>query len=130
MPTSIFTKIIRQELPAYVVQQDNHFIAILDRQPLAKGHTLVIPKEEVDYLFDQKDYVLEKILLFSKKVAQKIEKIIPCQRVGLAVVGLEVPHAHVHLIPLQSVEDINFNRPKLSFSAEEFQALCQQLQQA
>lgn len=116
---TIFTKIINREIPAYVVAEDDNYIAFLDIMPLAKGHVLVIPKVEVDYIFDLEDDVLAGLHVFAKKVAKAIDKTIPCTRVGVAVIGLEVPHVHVHLIPLRSIGDINFSRPKLKLSAEE-----------
>ncbi|EKB47712.1 HIT family protein [Cecembia lonarensis] len=117
--TTIFTKIINREIPAYIVAEDDNYIAFLDIMPLAKGHVLVIPKVEVDYIFDLEDEILAGLHVFSKKVAKAIDKTIPCTRVGVAVIGLEVPHVHVHLIPLRSIGDINFSRPKLKLSAEE-----------
>ena len=116
---SLFTKIITREIPAYIIAEDDNCLAFLDIFPLAKGHALVIPKQEVDYLFDVDDTLLQKMIVFSKRVAKAIEKSVPCRRIGVAVIGLEVPHAHIHLIPLQSIEDINFSRPKLKFSEEE-----------
>ncbi len=116
---SIFTKIINREIPAYIVAENDNYIAFLDIMPLAKGHVLVIPKVEVDYVFDLEDEVLAGLHVFAKKVAQAIDKTIKCSRVGVAVIGLEVPHVHVHLIPLRTMDDINFSRPKLSLSKEE-----------
>ena len=124
---SIFTKIINREIPAHIVAEDENFLAFLDIFPLAKGHTLVIPKKEVDYIFDIDDDLLGKMTLFSKRVAKAVEQSITCQRIGIAVIGLEVPHAHIHLIPLQSVEDINFSRPKLKFSEEEMKAIAKKI---
>jgi histidine triad (HIT) family protein len=124
---SIFTKIINKEIPACIIAEDDDFIAFLDIMPLAIGHTLVVPKKEVDYIFDCDDDVLSKMLIFSKKVAKKIETAIPCKRVGVAVIGLEVPHTHVHLVPLNRVGDINFERPKLSISKEELQAIAEKI---
>lgn len=118
--SSIFSKIISREIPAHIVAEDDDCLAFLDILPLAKGHTLVVPKKEVDYLFDADDVLLQKLIVFSKKVAKAIEQSITCKRIGVAVIGLEVPHAHIHLIPLQSVSDINFSRPKLKLSEEEF----------
>ncbi|WP_291781830.1 HIT family protein [Cecembia sp.] len=116
---TIFTKIINREIPAYIVAEDDNYIAFLDIMPLAKGHVLVIPKVEVDYIFDLDDQVLAGLHVFAKKVAKAIDKTIKCSRVGVAVIGLEVPHVHVHLIPLRTMDDINFSRPKLKFSQEE-----------
>ncbi len=117
---SIFTKIINGDIPCYKVTENEHFLAFLDINPLVKGHTLVIPKIEVDYYYDLEDEILAKMALFSKKIAVAISQAIPCLRVGTAVIGLEVPHAHVHLIPLQSMHDMDFSRPKLKLSKEEF----------
>lgn len=118
--TSIFTKIVNGEIPSYKVAEDENFLAFLDIFPLAKGHVLVIPKVEVDYLFDLEDNNYVGLSLFAKKVAVAIKKVIPCQKVGVAVLGLEVPHAHIHLIPLNSEKDINFSSPKLKLTSEEF----------
>lgn len=127
---SLFTKIVRGEVPAYKVAENDRYLAFLDIFPLAKGHVLVIPKEEVDYIFDIDDEHLAGLHVFAKSVAKKIEKAIPCERIGVAVIGLEVPHAHVHLIPLQSVEDINFSRPKLELSEEELESIAQSIREA
>lgn len=110
---SIFTKIINGEIPGHVIAEDDRYVAILDISPLVEGHCLVIPKKEEDYIFNLEDEELSGLLLFAKKVAKGIEKAIPCLRVGVAVIGLEVPHTHVHLVPLNSMDDINFSRPKL-----------------
>ena len=120
---TIFTKIINGEIPCFKIAEDDKFLAFLDINPLAKGHTLVIPKIEIDYIFDVDDKLLGDMMIFAKKVALKIEKSIPCKRIGVAVIGLEVPHAHIHLVPLNSVEDINFSRPKLSISVEEMKSI-------
>ncbi len=125
---SVFTKIINREIPAFIVAEDDDFIAFLDIFPLAKGHTLVIPKKETDYLFDIEDEMLGKMMAFAKRVAKAVEKSVACQRIGLAVIGLEVPHAHIHLIPLQSVEDINFSRPKLTVDKEEMKKIAGDIQ--
>ncbi len=113
MPT-IFSKIINREIPGHIVAEDDRFIAFLDIVPLVMGHVLVVPKKEVDYIFDMEDDSLSAINLFAKKVAHAIKKSIPCKRIGVAVIGLEVPHAHIHLIPMNTVGDINFTRPKLN----------------
>lgn len=120
---SIFTRIINREIPAHIVGEDDRFIAFLDINPLAIGHTLVIPKKEIDYIFDLDDDTLTGLNLFCKKVAFAIQSCVPCLRIGVTVIGLEVPHAHVHLIPLNSVGDMNFSKPKLSLSQEELQAV-------
>lgn len=120
---SIFTKIINREIPAYIVAETEAFIAFLDVFPLAEGHILVVPKKEKDYLFDLEDADLSGIFLFAKSVAQALRKAVTCKRIGVAVIGLEVPHAHIHLIPLQQVDDINFSRPKLKLAPERMQEL-------
>jgi histidine triad (HIT) family protein len=119
---SIFTKIINREIPGHIVAENEHFIAFLDIMPLVMGHTLIVPKKEVDYIFDLDDDLLAGISLFAKKVAHAIRKSIPCKRIGIAVIGLEVPHAHIHLVPLQTVGDINFTNPKLHPAVEELEA--------
>lgn len=116
---SIFTKIINREIPGYIVAEDDRFIAFLDINPLVVGHTLVVPKKEVDFIFDLDDDTLAGLNLFAKKVAQAIRKSIPCKRVGVAVIGLEVPHTHIHLVPMSSMNDLNFTRAKLNPSKEE-----------
>ena len=118
---SIFTRIVKGEIPSYKVAEDDRYYAFLDINPLQKGHTLVIPKKETDYLFDLSDEELAGLMLFAKKVAKAIGKTIPCQRVGVAVLGLDVPHAHVHLVPLNSGDDLNFCNPKKQFSNEDMQ---------
>ena len=115
---TIFSRIINREIPAHIIAEDARYLAFLDIAPLAEGHTLVIPKKEVDYIFDLDDDLLGEMMIFSGKVAKAIEKAVPCKRIGVAVIGLEVPHAHIHLIPLQSIQDINFSRPKLKLSNE------------
>ena len=119
MQDSIFTKIIKGEIPCYKIAEDDRFIAFLDVFPIKKGHTLVVPKVQIDYLFDLDDSLLSDLMLFAKKVAQKMERAISCERIGVAVIGLEVPHAHVHLVPLDTVGDIDFGQPKLQLSTEE-----------
>jgi len=116
---SIFTKIVNREIPAHIVAEDNNHLAFLDINPLVMGHSLVIPKREVDYIYDLSDEETIKINLFAKKVAKAIEKTVSCNRVGIAVIGLEVPHAHIHLIPINSMDDMNFSRPKLHPNQEE-----------
>ena len=123
MQSSIFTKIINKEIPAYIIDENDDFIAFLDVFPLAKGHVLVVPKKQIDYIFDLEPKIYSGLWLFANNIAKRLEKAIPCKRIGIAVIGLEVPHAHVHLIPLQSVEDINFTRPKLKLSKVEFEEL-------
>lgn len=116
---SLFTKIVKGEIPSHRIAETDDYLAFLDIQPLAKGHTLVIPKREIDYLFDLDDELLAGLLPFAKRVARAIETEIPCARIGVSVIGLEVPHAHVHLIPINSIGDMTFTRPKLSPSQEE-----------
>ena len=116
---SIFTKIISGEIPSYKIAEDENYFAFLDISPLAKGHTLVVPKKEVDYIFNLEDDILSGLHIFSKKVAKAIESVIPCQRIGVAVIGLEVPHTHIHLIPINNVSDIDFSREKLKLPDEE-----------
>ena len=116
---SIFTKIINKEIPGKIIAEDDNFIAFLDIMPLVEGHVLVVPKREVDYIFDIEDDLFAEMMLFAKKVAKSLKKAIPCKRIGVAVIGLEVPHAHIHLVPLQTMDDINFTRAKLKPSQEE-----------
>lgn len=116
---SIFSKIIAGEIPCYKIAEDENYFAFLDIFPLAKGHVLVVPKTEVDYIFDLEPATLSGLTLFAQKVAKAIDKAIPCKRVGVAVIGLEVPHAHIHLVPLNAVQDIDFSRPKLKLEKEE-----------
>jgi histidine triad (HIT) family protein len=127
---SIFTRIVKGEIPAHVVHEDDHFLAFLDINPLVEGHTLVIPKKEIDYIFDLPDELLSNILSFSREVARKIEKTIECERIGISVIGLEVPHAHVHLIPINSVGDMNFAKPKLDLSSEFMSDLAEKIRRA
>jgi histidine triad (HIT) family protein len=117
---SIFSKIVSGELPCHKVAETNEFLAFLDINPLSKGHTLVIPKEETDYLFDVDDTTYNGLMLFAKKVAVAIKKVIDCKRIGVAVVGFEVPHAHIHLAPINGLYDIDFSKPKLELTKEEF----------
>jgi len=117
---SIFTKIIKGEIPSYKIAEDENYYAFLDINPLTKGHTLVVPKKEVDYIFDVDDQTLGGMMIFAKKVAKAIEKAVPCKRIGVTIIGLEVPHAHIHLIPINGVNDMEFSKPKLKLSKEEF----------
>lgn len=123
---SIFTRIVQGEIPAYKVAEDNRFLAFLDVNPNAKGHTLCIPKQEINKVFELDDDVYVDLMLFSKKVAQALEKVVPCKRVGMAVIGLEVPHVHVHLIPLNEMEEMRFTQ-KVSMRKEEFEQLAQEI---
>jgi histidine triad (HIT) family protein len=115
---SIFTRIINREIPGYIIAEDDRFIAFLDISPLVLGHTLVIPKQEVDYIFNLEDDALAGLMVFAKKVAKAVEKAVPCKRIGVSVIGLEVPHTHVHIVPMNSADDVNFTRAKLSPSKE------------
>ena len=127
---SIFTKIINGEIPSYKIAEDENYYAFLDINPLKKGHTLVVPKAEVDYLFDLDDETLAGMTVFAKKVAQAIDKAIECKRVGMVVLGMEVPHAHIHLIPLNKEVDASFTQPKLKLSEEEFKEIAEKIRQA
>lgn len=120
---SIFTRIVRGEIPCYKIAENDDFLAFLDINPLKKGHSLVIPKKEVDYIFDLDEDTLAGMTLFSKKVAHAIEKVVPCNRIGVVVLGLEVPHAHIHLIPIDSEADVSFSNPRVKLSEEEFKNL-------
>ena len=128
--SSIFTKIVQGDIPSYKVAETDNCYAFLDINPLAEGHVLVIPKDEVDYLFDVEDGLYTDLMLFAKKVAKAINKVVPCERVGVAVIGLEVPHAHVHLVPINAINDIDFSRPKLSFTEDEFSATAERISAA
>lgn len=124
---TIFSKIIAGEIPSHKIAENNEFFAFLDINPVAEGHTLVVPKKEVDYLFDLDDDLLGRMMVFSKKVAHAIEKAIPCKRVGITVIGLEVPHAHIHLVPIQKESDIYFGNPKLKKSPEELAEIAEKI---
>ncbi len=118
--SSIFSKIVAGEIPSYKIAEDENYYAFLDINPLAEGHTLVIPKKETDYIFDIEDEEFKGLWAFSKKVAKAMHKVMPCKRIGVAVLGLEVPHAHIHLVPINGIYDIDFSKPKLKFTDEEF----------
>ena len=124
---SIFSKIVTGDIPSYKIAEDENHLAFLDIFPLAKGHVLVIPKKETDSIFDLENQEYQDLWLFAKKAANAIEKTISCERVGIAVIGLEVPHAHIHLIPLKTVEDINFSRPKLTLESKELQSIANKI---
>jgi len=126
---TIFSKIVAGEIPAYKVAESVEFLAFLDIAPLAEGHVLVIPKKEVDYLFDLDDETYTGLQIFAKIVATGLKKAISCKRIGVAVIGLEVPHAHIHLIPMNKVSDLDFSRPKLSFTAEELEATAKKIRE-
>jgi histidine triad (HIT) family protein len=120
---SLFTRIINGEIPCYKIAEDAHFIAFLDILPVAKGHTLVVPKKEIDYIFDLPVEELQTLNLFAKEVARKIQTVIPCKKIGVSVIGLEVPHAHMHLIPINHIHDMNFEKERLKFTPAEYLVL-------
>lgn len=124
---TIFSKIIAGEIPSYKIAENDKFYAFLDINPMTKGHTLVVPKQETDYIFDIEDALLGEMMLFSKRVARAIEKAITCKRVGMMVIGLEVPHAHIHLVPLQKEGDLNLSNPKLKLSSSEFSEIAEKI---
>ncbi len=128
--TSIFTKIVQGDVPSYKVAENDRFLAFLDIMPLQRGHVLVIPKEEIDYIFDLNDELLKDMMVFAKEVATKIKRAFPCERIGVAVVGLEVPHAHIHLIPINQMDDMNFAREKLRLSPEELREIALKISHA
>lgn len=125
--SSIFTKIIKGEIPSHKIAESEYCYAFLDINPLAKGHTLVVPKEEVDYIFDVEDELYTELMLFAKRVGKALEKVVPCERIGVTVIGLEVPHAHVHLIPINGINDMNFAKPKVNMTSEEFSSLAAEI---
>lgn len=127
---SIFTRIVRGELPCHKVGEDERYLAFLDINPLRDGHTLVIPKVEVDYLFDLDSDLLGGMLPFAQQVAQRIKAVVPCARIGVTVIGLEVPHAHIHLIPIDGIHDMEFSRPKLKRSAEDLADMARRIRAA
>ncbi len=126
--SSIFTKIVNGEIPCYKVAETDDFLAFLDINPVKKGHTLVIPKKEIDYIFDIEDEMLQEMIVFAKKVGKAIEKAVHCERISIAVVGLEVPHAHIHLIPISKISDFSFEKPKEEISQEAFESLAKEIQ--
>ena len=127
---SIFTKIINGEIPAHIVAENDRFFAFLDISPLQKGHTLVIPKTEVDYIFDMDDALLGEMMVFAKSVAKKIKKVFPCNRIGVTVIGLEVPHAHIHLVPINEMADMNFSNKKMNLSQLELGEIAESIRRA
>jgi histidine triad (HIT) family protein len=127
---SIFTKIINREIPGHIVAEDDRYIALLDINPLVMGHVLVIPKEETDYIFDLSNDALTGLTLFAKKIGQAIKQVVPCKRVGVAVIGLEVPHVHIHLVPMNTVGDINFTRAKLNPTIHELEEISAKIRTA
>jgi histidine triad (HIT) family protein len=124
---SVFSKIIKGEIPCYKIAEDDRYFAFLDINPLKAGHTLVVPKQETDYIFDLDDEQLTGLIIFSKRIAAAIKSVFPCNRIGIAVLGLEVPHAHIHLVPMDSMEDVNFRNPKLRFTPEEFREIAEKI---
>jgi len=127
--SSIFSKIVNREIPAYIVAENDKFLAFLDVFPLMEGHTLVIPKLEIDYFFDLDDNLLNELNIFSKKVAIGLKRAIPCKRIGMSVIGLEVPHAHIHLIPINSIDDMNFSNNKLTLTDQDFLNISNKIKQ-
>ncbi len=127
---SIFSKIVAGEIPCHKVAENDYFLAFLDINPIKKGHVLVIPKNETDYIFDIEDKELAQMMIFAKSVASKIKSVFPCDRVGIAVIGLEVPHAHIHLIPINTMDDMNFANEKLNLSKEELASIAEKLRKA
>ena len=121
---SIFTKIIKREIPAFIIHEDDLFIAFLDINPIQKGHTLIVPKTEIDYFFDIEDDLLSQMLLFTKKIAKAIKKTIECKKISMSVIGLEVPHAHIHLIPINKMSDANFSNNPIKMSDEDMREIC------
>ncbi len=121
--STIFSRIIAGEMPCFKIEEDENFLAFLDVNPLVKGHTLVIPKVEIDYIFDVEDEMLAQMIVFSKKVARKLQSKIPCKRIGVSVIGLEVPHAHIHLIPINSISDMTFDKPKMKLEFSELKQI-------
>lgn len=127
---SIFTRIIRGEIPCYKLAEDERYISFLDVSPISRGHALVVPKLEVDHLFDLEGDQLTAILPFAKEVARKIKAVVPCTRIGISVIGLEVPHAHIHLLPIDALADMDFTRPRLKLTPEEFTGLADRIRNA
>lgn len=127
---TIFSRIIAGEIPSYKIAENDKFFAFLDVSPRVKGHTLVVPKKEIDYIFDIEDELLAEMMVFAKRIAKAIETAIPCKRIGVMVLGLEVPHAHIHLLPIQSEKDMNLSNPKLKLEAEEFTEITRKLKEA
>ena len=128
--STIFSKIIDGSIPSYKVAENDRFLAFLDIQPLVKGHVLVIPKTVTDFIFDIEDEQLSELMLFAKQVALNMKKVLPCKKIGVTVIGLEVPHAHIHLLPINGISDMDFSKAKLSFPSEEMEAVCSLIQNA
>ncbi|MEI6883616.1 MAG: HIT family protein [Bacteroidota bacterium] len=127
---SIFTRIVNGEIPCHKVTEDDDYLAFLDINPLQEGHTLIIPKKEINYIFDMENDLHAGLWNFAKKVGKAIEKVVPCQRIGITVIGLEVPHTHIHLIPLKTMYDMDFRKPKLKFTNEELAAIAKKISEA
>ena len=127
---TIFSKIIAGEIPAHKIAENDDFLAFLDIMPLKEGHTLVIPKKEIDYIFDVEDDMLGRMMVFSKEVSKKVKAAFPCERIGVSVIGLEVPHAHIHLIPINIMDDMNFSKPKIKLSSEELAEIAGKIRNA
>ncbi len=127
---SLFTKIINRELPGHIVAENANYIAFLDINPLVEGHVLVVPKKEVDYIFDLEDEVYAGLQLFAKEVATGLKKVVDCKRIGVAVIGLEVPHVHIHLVPMNKMDDINFNKPKLDPGQKALEQMAEKIKKA
>ena len=125
--SSIFSKIIDGIIPCHKIAENESFLAFLDIQPLVQGHTLVIPKKEIDYIFDLDDSTLKEMMIFSKMVSEKLKAALPCKRIGVSIIGLEVPHAHIHLVPINDIDDMNFSKPKLNLSKNEMSAIQEQI---
>lgn len=125
--SSIFSKIINGDIPCYKIAENEQFLAFLDVFPLVKGHVLVVPKQEIDYIFDLPDQLLADMFIFAKKLAPAIEKAVPCKRIGLSVIGLEVPHAHLHMVPMNTANDVNFTQPKIKVEAAEMEEIAEKI---
>ena len=130
MTDSIFTKIIKGEISSFKVLENEDFIAFLDVNPVNKGHTLVVPKLQIDYIYDLPEDIFSKLFIFSKKVSQMLKNSFSCNRIGISVVGLEVPHAHIHLIPINKIEDMNFERPRVNYSKDDFELILKKIQES
>ena len=128
--SSIFTKIINNEIPSYKIVENDHFLAFLDAFPLAYGHVLVVPKKEIDYIFDLSSQEYSELWKFAKKVANAMDKVLLCERIGVAVIGLEVPHVHIHLVPINGVSDINFEKPKMNFSSKKMTEIANKISES
>ena len=130
MTDSIFTKIIKGEISCFKVLENEDFIAFLDVNPVNKGHTLVVPKLQIDYIYDLPEDIFSKLFIFSKKVAQMLKNSFRCNRIGISIVGLEVPHAHIHLVPINKIEDMNFERPRVNYSKDDFELILKKIQES